>query len=72
MLYVGSYFALVLPEPRAGYYCHYRVADETLLPTFFWPLEQVDRMVRPGAWGGEIVRLKKQGGGLMVPEGRPQ
>jgi hypothetical protein len=59
MLYVGSYLALVVP----GGYCNggrlnisttirppkYRAGDQ-LAKTVFWPLEQIDRKVRPGAW----------------------
>ncbi|WP_254507521.1 hypothetical protein [Anatilimnocola floriformis] len=58
-LYVGSYLALVEPNPKgipywglnsgSGHY-GYRGA---LVDRFFWPLEQVDRMVRPKAWPNE-------------------
>ncbi len=53
VLYVGSYLALVTPGPRFGWgsavYPIYRVADGFCI-RFFWPLEQIDRTVRPGAW----------------------
>jgi hypothetical protein len=59
VLYVGSYLALVVPE---GIECgvstpagldygwkHYRWGDARA-ERVFWPLEQIDRRVRPGAW----------------------
>ena len=61
VLYVGSYFALVVPEGKwtagemghvsaaAYYHAHYRVLPK-LSAQVFWPLEQIDRKVRPGAW----------------------
>jgi hypothetical protein len=60
VLYVGSYLALVVPGGRVvreptkdggvtGYRCWYRI-NSTVLPTVFWPLEQIDRKLRPGAW----------------------
>jgi hypothetical protein len=60
-LYVGSYLALVTPgplivvRPGSGSYAvleghrKYRVAP-ALAEDFFWPLEQLDRKVRPRAW----------------------
>jgi len=59
VLYVGSYLALVTPEGaithtfqgnsvRIGWH-HYRVSG-TWIGNVFWPLEQIDRKVRPGAW----------------------
>ena len=58
-LYVGSYFALVVPK---GIYTsqfigggsillvdHYRWQNQWC-ERIFWPLEQIDRKVRPGAW----------------------
>ncbi|QDU30979.1 hypothetical protein ETAA8_61320 [Anatilimnocola aggregata] len=59
VLYVGSYFALVEHVPiRAMYQGHevtvfvsgYRGCGPYAV-LFFWPLEQIDRTVRPGAWG---------------------
>jgi hypothetical protein len=67
VLYVGSYFALVMPggrmvliaagkpvpvvdglnQPRE--ISHYRFGHETPRQ-IYWPLEQIDRKVRPGAW----------------------
>jgi hypothetical protein len=64
VLYVGSYLALVVPGgiPRQGigsvngivvssisHDNHYRIARDKA-EWFFWPLEQIDRKVRPGAW----------------------
>jgi len=53
VLYVGSYLALVEPGPRNGWgnarYRTYRVSDEFCV-RFFWPVEQIDKRVRPRAW----------------------
>jgi hypothetical protein len=60
VLYAGSYLALVMPEGRIvdrvsslntsrGELVHYRWGDE-MLRRIYWPLEQIDRKVRPGAW----------------------
>ncbi|QDU30980.1 hypothetical protein ETAA8_61330 [Anatilimnocola aggregata] len=61
MLYVGSYLALVVPAGRIpvvddsihgiafGKVYHYRV-DGDWAKFVYWPLEQIDRKVRPGAW----------------------
>ncbi len=71
MLYVGSYLALVMPEGQVIYESeileslgygtatdiHYR-AGGALAGRFFWPLEQVDRRVRPGAWD-QLAPLQK-------------
>lgn len=67
VLYMGSYLALVLPGGRSvivdrgpgrgamTYLSHYRGWDNPDYPLalrrVFWPLEQIDRQVRPGAWG---------------------
>jgi hypothetical protein len=56
VLYVGSYFAQVMPwgtidPPNSrGEYIkrHYRYSQRLAL--LYWPLEQIDRKVRPGAW----------------------
>jgi hypothetical protein len=62
VLYVGSYLALVTPESRIVIHRtklpdgstevtsdieSYRVGGVAWI---FWPLEQIDRRVRPGAW----------------------
>jgi hypothetical protein len=64
VLYVGSYLALVVPAgiPRQGIGAvngvvvssishdnHYRMARDQA-EWLFWPLEQIDRRVRPRAW----------------------
>ena len=68
VLYVGSYFALVVPsggfiaDPAGttrfahplngavmGRYTHY-VRFQPACEFIFWPLEQIDRNVRPEAW----------------------
>lgn len=58
-LYVGSYFALLKPSPDistpfnellARRWSNYRVGGR-FVELVFWPLEQIDRKVRPGAWG---------------------
>jgi hypothetical protein len=46
VLYVGSYLALYSPAPDqygsgSGYRRH---------PRIFWPLETIDRMIRPAKW----------------------
>ncbi|QDU27650.1 hypothetical protein ETAA8_27390 [Anatilimnocola aggregata] len=61
LLYVGSYLALVVPQgrmvfkateyfPGHEYLCRYRIDSDVILPALFWPLEQIDRKVRPEAW----------------------
>ncbi|QDU27630.1 hypothetical protein ETAA8_27180 [Anatilimnocola aggregata] len=63
VLYVGSYPALVQPASLHSTttdqlgdpsYClaFYRYGGERSR-RFFWPLEQIDRKVRPEAWGIE-------------------
>lgn len=60
VLYVGSYLALVRPYcvvtgyEQTGRYMnvdaiHYRWGGERAAAVF-WPLEQIDRKMRPGAW----------------------
>ena len=59
VLYVGSYLVLVrppqlllapaYPKTIAVYLAQYRLGGE-FAKRFFWPLEQIDRKVRPGAW----------------------
>jgi len=65
LLYVGSYLAMVLPDGRTVMRSNF-VDPETLEGDFswsnyrfgyplsdriFWPLELLDRRVRPGTWG---------------------
>ena len=62
VLYVGSYLALVVPGGQVvftvspakmktlrGNFVHYRTCSK-LSERVFWPLEQIDRRVRPEAW----------------------
>jgi hypothetical protein len=71
VLYVGSYLALVNPqgmmfvaESSAGHFSgpvyHYRI--ESRGPAvLFWPLERIDRKVRPGAWNNPEANLLRLG-----------
>lgn len=71
-LYVGSYFALVVPggievaypsnNPHEQHLIrveNYRIADAKMR-TVFWPLEQVDRKIRPGPWQSSALEQMKQ------------
>jgi hypothetical protein len=60
VLYVGSYLALVQPRGRMYvedpglrsvplYRSNYRIGVE-VPRVIFWPLERIDRKLRPGAW----------------------
>ena len=58
LLYVGSYLALVKPGSVYEWdlitgnrlSTNYRSGGK-VSECIFWPLEQIDRKVRPGAWG---------------------
>jgi len=57
MLYAGSYLALVWPDKERldmadsrGGVPTYRYGTETWAWRVYWPLEQIDRHVRPAAW----------------------
>ena len=67
VLYVASYFALVLPGPADPNreWCHYRWGSEWSYRTF-WPLEEIDRKLRPGVW--ETFEVEINGGGGFVEE----
>ena len=61
VLYIGSYLSLVKPEGRRLYdrsgfirVASYRV-DGRLPSQFYWPLEKIDRRVRPQAWSRQKV-----------------
>lgn len=65
LLYVGSYLVLVTPSGytiTTGYVGkirwpkHYRVA-ESWCEKAFWPLEQLDRQVRPSAWTDHMQQI---------------
>lgn len=58
LLYAGSYFALVIP----GAAMPYRGIEGGR--TLFWPLEQLDRKVRPGSWAGGLPHYD----GAAVPQ----
>jgi len=73
VLYVGSYFALAVPgslmavDAATGKewvypHRHYRVDPraELVAASVFWPLEQIDRRLWPGAWE---IPVEKHGGG---------
>jgi hypothetical protein len=66
LLYVGSYLAIVKPNGRVvqsmyresdgelvlgNWYYQYRFGQDWAAQ-FYWPLEQIDRRVRPGVWDG--------------------
>jgi hypothetical protein len=63
VLYVGSFYALVLPHSKriamtASGECEevacYRFGSE-YSRNIFWPLEQIDRKLRPGTWRPEPI-----------------
>ena len=54
-LYVGSYLALVEPAPLL-------FQDQSMYRTgglyadwFYWPLEQIDRQIRPDVWEPSLI-----------------
>jgi hypothetical protein len=60
VLYLGSYLALVWPDAERFNWADsrsdfptYRYGTESWAGQFYWPLEQLDRRVRPGAWQSE-------------------
>lgn len=65
-LYVGSYYAVVdtdHPSAQGISFQHpqacdlrYRIYPE-LADRFYWPVEQVDRRLRPGAWEDPLIKL---------------
>ena len=67
LLYVGSYLALVEPSGPTHWddgkgnrlpfeFFHYGDSEQFnwWAGRVFWPLEQVDRKLRPGAWEGDL------------------
>jgi hypothetical protein len=56
VLYLGSYLVLVVPEgvfvePGSRLFAgHYRMNRFGINTKVFWPLEQLDRKLRPTAW----------------------
>jgi hypothetical protein len=82
VLYVGSYLVLVRPPVGiwvggGGQLAHHIVADYRCCAEqarwFFWPLEQIDRKVRPGAWvRDEFWNTEERSGRAMpLPEALP-
>jgi hypothetical protein len=57
VLYLASYLALVKPvgtmQLWSGYVDHYRVGGR-YAAAFYYPLEQIDRKLRPGAWQDNV------------------
>jgi hypothetical protein len=71
ILYVGSYLALVQPgqlyprtydSPRPS---NYRWGSQWAKP-FFWPLEQVDRKLRPRKWEYLADGKRRQAGHALT------
>jgi hypothetical protein len=66
VLYVGSYLAMVKPEGHMAFdereiisetnfrWEHYRYGD-SVTSWLYWPLEQIDRKLRPSSWRGPSV-----------------
>ena len=70
VLYVGSYLALVVPGGRVIFYAvgpntsrgelvRYRWGDEWPRQ-IFWPLEKIDRKLRPKAWTPDLDFLFRE------------
>lgn len=56
VLYVGSYLALLQRKRLADpYYIQYRWGGKTA-KGLYWPLEQIDRRLRPGHWSEDGLR----------------
>jgi hypothetical protein len=61
-LYVGSYWALVrplavlipVPGDPGNYDVRHYARGGAVAETLYWPLEQVDRRLRPAAWYAPI------------------
>jgi hypothetical protein len=67
LLYVGSYLALVRPttvifngggQKMTFVDPHYRFGGQ-IAESFFWPLEEIDRVLRPDAWKSDPVILRR-------------
>jgi hypothetical protein len=69
VLYVGSYLVLVMPAGRATSAGYLLIGDEMQnwqisnyrfdgkwLANLYWPLEQIDRKVRPGSLDHSVVK----------------
>ena len=61
MFYVGSYLSLVQPKGRRIYdrsgmrVTSYRI-DNQLPNRIYWPLEKIDRKVRPKEWSHQKIQ----------------
>jgi len=77
VLYVGSYLALVRPPGvfavrvnkgimTGSYFECYRCGGE-VTGRVFWPLEQIDRRVRPGAWNSAPWNYERTGRAPILP-----
>ncbi len=80
VLYVGSYLALVVPKGTVvevysttgiPVWGRYRVTSNSaniVACKVYWPLEQIDRKMRPGAWEPRrlILGLKQQSSFLFI------
>jgi hypothetical protein len=64
VLYVGSYLALVWPDrlryalldSRWEVFPRYRYGTESWAGMVYWPLEQIDRKIRPEQWQRQVER----------------
>jgi len=78
ILYVGSYYAVVdTDDPTAAgvsFRCsvsarsrdlRYRIYPE-VAGVIYWPIEQVDRRLRPAAWEDPLIKMITS---TIVPEG---
>jgi hypothetical protein len=62
VMYVWCYLALVIPGQEGWQkidgidmpYRHPYRLGESVASTVFWPLEQIDRKARPGAWDSPV------------------
>ncbi|WP_254509266.1 hypothetical protein [Anatilimnocola floriformis] len=61
VLYVGSYLALVVPGYHIpGQFNNYRMGYD-YAERIFWPLEQIDRKLRPESWNDPATNLLRLG-----------
>jgi hypothetical protein len=56
VLYVGSYYCLVDTDAVVLNDLRYRVCGE-YCGTIFWPIEKIDRWLRPEAWKNPFEKL---------------
>jgi hypothetical protein len=72
VLYVGSYLALmevVTPDGRHVYRAAWDESSNGWVSTFYRPLEQIDRRLRPAAWKGALIPVPKVS--PFIPEPGP-